>query len=1177
LQAAIKADHINPHTIYPPNLLYAPTMHDGMIIHPSYAQAPEPAGLADYGILNSSGTPQSITIDTTSYKSTLTLNSLFPYYLATGTPEAFSSQLNVVLKNVTLFGNSSYQFWAQDVLFYDANSNQAEFENNVWNFTNTAFAMPQQTFERGIPGYTNGTDNPIGTENYYAAGGGEFNGVAAPFTIVDYINVSTLQYAATNYTELDFTYVIQNGTGVQLISNTFDRVLFNNTGFPGPIPQSKIHVDGSNLTGTTFIPFDAEIMLGGPGGGSTATFDQLNATMTLQHWNSTAGAYVNEPSAWSAGSETGETSVGISDYYTSNDVAVLGAGPEFVQPFWNSSATAAAGAAVLSGTISPSNSWAFATDTASYNYSIAAWGALPVSGNYAWNLTQATYTVKLMESDYTPVTSASMTLTANTDTVYSVTLAANAAEGVYTPLYAWSNSQLAAISSGGTGTVANPYMVVNNEVGNLSAEFAATNDYGYPAYPGISLAFTSAYVEIQNPASFAVNYWGPSLVVAGEVDSPTSNFLSTWLYNTSNVSIVGGAYNGWFTGEATGFPYADVLVWNSTHTLVAGVTFNVSSDGLFAYGGSANTFEGNTFAYVPLPGYYLLSPVVYLLPDFPYGVEIGPTGLIENEGGDAIWNNAFSTPWTAFETNQNTYDNLYASVPYTYTNNWNLSAPVPSTTVWTVNGISLTGGTPGYPYACGNWWADYVLDVTPLPYAEPLYGYNWIANGGDYCPAGSVSVAVFVQSGLPAGTSWSVTVNGTLYSGTQAVLGAPLPVGTYAYSVTPVANYAVSPSSGSVTLGWMGATVTTPISFTSTLPTTGTLSGSVSPATASVWVDGTAVSVTSGSFSLPVGVGTHSVEATAASYYPYYNNVTVAPGGTTTVTITLNPVVPPPGPDGTLSLSVSPTTASVWVGTTQVTLTDGAYSSSEAPGTYAITATASGYYSYHNNLTVTSSATSSLQIALNPVTPAPGPDGTLSLTVTPATATVWVNGAMVTLSSGTYSASLAPGTYPIIATASGYYTYFNNVTVTSSTTTPMTVALNPTTPAPGPDGTLDITVTTSGATLWVNGVQESLTGGAYSASLAPGTYSVEVTASGYFPYFNNVTVKSSATSPLTVSLNPVSTTTTSSSSSGISSTGWVIIGILAALAVIFLITTAIYMSRARGGSGSGGQEPPGSS
>ncbi len=959
LMSEIKASHVDLRKIYPPNLLYAPTMDHGMIVKPSYPEAPEPAGLADYGVINSSGTPKSTTFDTTSYKASLSVNSLLPYYLTTGVPEGFTSQLNVVLQNVTLFGSSTYNFWQQNVLFYDAYSHQLFVENNIWNFSAPPPApQPVDTFLHNVSGYTNGSDNP--SIGYYAAGTQTFDGVSAPFTITFFINATTYHSDwGTQYTEVDYSFYLSYAGGASHISSTYDRALFNNTG-TGAIPQAHFHIDGTNLTPTGFIPYDAEIMLGGPGGGSTATFYGLNASMTLQHWDATKHAYVNEPSAWSSGSETGETAVGVSDYYTADSVAHLGAGPEFVQPFWNSSATATPGAAVLSGTITPSNAWAFATNGASYNISNSAWGPLPVSGNYAWNLTAGAYTVKLMASDYDISMSGTLALTAGHTTTFTATMTADTSMGVYAPLYALSNSQLAAISSGGTGTLASPYMLVNNEVaGNLSGEFAATNDYEFPAYAGISLWGTSAYVEIPNPAPFLVDFWGASLVTANYFHTPTSDDLSIWLFATSHVSIVGGDISGWFSGNQNGFPYGNVVVWNSTGTLVTGVEFDVSTDAIYTYGGTGNEFVGNFFLNAPIVGANIMDPE-----SFPYLLP-GPTGIIENEGGDSIWNNQFTTYFTATEVSYNVFDDLYPTVPFAFANNWNLSAAVPATAVIPLlNGFTSTGAVDNYPYVCGNWWFDYTPGMTPLPYNET---YALIETGGDYCPAGSLGTLVFAESGLPTGTSWSVTVHGGKLSGTTSTLSTVLPNGSYAFTVGAVAGYSAAPTSGSITAIAQGGVSTQPVAFSSTAATTGTLSGSVTPTSATVKVDGTAVTLSSGSFSTTVSVGVHSIVATASGYYPYYNNVSVSSGGTSTVTIALNPVTPAAG-SGTLSLTVTPTSATVWVDGTQVTLTSsGTYSNAETSGVHSIEVSASGYYTYYNNVTVSNGGTTSVPISLNAV------------------------------------------------------------------------------------------------------------------------------------------------------------------------------------------------------------------
>ena len=1177
LQAAIQASHVDTRKIYPPNLLYSPTLHNGMIVKPSYPQAPEPVGLADYGVNNSTGTPSSYTLDTTSYRAGVDLQSVTPYYLATGVPEGFTSQLNVVLTNVTLFGNSSYTFWTQNVFFYDAYSSQLFVENNIWNFSSAPPSpQPVNTFFY-LPGYTNGSDNPgIG---YYAAGTPTFTGITTPFSIEFYLNATTLVYNGTAYTEVNFAFDLYNGAGVQVMSDQYDRALFNNTGGGATIPQAHFHIDGTNLTPTGYIPYDAEVMLGGPGGGSTATFNAINGTMTLQHWDAGTGTYVNEPSAWSSGSETGETAVGVAEYYDSNGVVHLGAGPELIQPFWNSSATAAAGAAVLSGTFSPSNAWAFVTNAGSYNISDSAWSALPTSGNYVWNLTQGTYTVKLMLSDYDPVISSALVLTSGTTTSYSVTLTADMSMGVYTPLYAWSNSQLAAISSSGSGTVSSPYVLVNNEYSNLSGEFAAMNDYAFPAYVGISLIGTSDFVEILNPAPFTVDFWGAYLNLATYYGVPTSNELSTWMFETSNVSIVGGTIAGWFSGNQQGFPYAPVLLWNTTNILVLGVTFDVTSNGITTYGGTNNSFVGNTFIETPVAGNVMIG-AAYLYYNGAinlYGW--GAPGIIENEGGDSIWNNNFDTSVTMFVTNANVYDDLYPSVaPVSFVNTYNLPAPVPANTIWTINGIAFTGAVGSYPWACGNEWSDYIPGVTPLPYDENI-GIPIIQPGGDSCPAGSLGQAVFEESGLPGGTTWGVNVGGTALSGSTNTLSTVMPVGNYSVTVTPVSGYTAAISTTTVAVPDQSGIVGVTVVFTSSSPKYGTLAGSVSPAGATVWVDGTQVTLVSGSWSNTLMVGVHSVEALAAGYYPYYNNVTVSNGATTTLRIAMNALPPGTGPNGTLSLSVSPATATAWVNGVQVTLIGGAYSASLTPGVYAVEVMAGGYYTYYNNATVLSNGTTSLAVSLHSVPPGPGADGTLSLTVTPATATVWVDGTQVTLTGGLYSAAVAPGVHSIEVMAAGYHTYYNNASVSSNLTTSVMPTLIAYAPGPGSDGTLSLTVTTGSATVWVDGAQVTLQNGVYSASVSPTTHSVEVQASGYYTYFNNVTVSSNATKSVTITLNAVGSGSSSSSSNsnGISSTAWALIGVLAVLAVIFLITTVIYMGRSKGGSGGSNSGNMGSS
>ncbi len=106
----------------------------------------------------------------------------------------------------------------------------------------------------------------------------------------------------------------------------------------------------------------------------------------------------------------------------------------------------------------------------------------------------------------------------------------------------------------------------------------------------------------------------------------------------------------------------------------------------------------------------------------------------------------------------------------------------------------------------------------------------------------------FTESGLPDGTGWSVTFNGSTESSTSSSIAFTEANGTYSFSVGAVAGYTVSPGSGSLTVE--GAALSEPITYTAVPPPpvtsvqieansasyTGSapiyLSGSVSPAPA---------------------------------------------------------------------------------------------------------------------------------------------------------------------------------------------------------------------------------------------------------------------------------------------------------------------------------------------------------
>ncbi len=212
-------------------------------------------------------------------------------------------------------------------------------------------------------------------------------------------------------------------------------------------------------------------------------------------------------------------------------------------------------------------------------------------------------------------------------------------------------------------------------------------------------------------------------------------------------------------------------------------------------------------------------------------------------------------------------------------------------------GGSLTGDTDsGY------------VDLPALTYTwtASAPGYVALPGSGEFALTGSMVLVlyfyasaplVFLESGLPAGTEWSVTLSqlgSTAFeesnSTTIDVDAADL---SYSYTAS-AADYVASPSSGSGTLGIAGGTVS--IQFSAA---TGTLSGTIAPGDASLLIDGVAQTVGSGgTFSITLAVGVHSVEASAAGYRTYFDNVSIAEGGSVQLPIALQSTSSSSSPSG---------------------------------------------------------------------------------------------------------------------------------------------------------------------------------------------------------------------------------------------------------------------------------------
>ncbi len=797
-----KDDHIPLTAVSMPNLLGQATITNG-VVSPLTTVAPAPMGIGTFGVLNKTGTPTPYTIRSNSWEGTITIDNVNTFmldndgaYSTTGGNNTFGVQLNTVTNGTTVGDRSVYDFWTQNVLYWNLVPGTVTFLDNVWNFSSPATELTAGTIYSG-----NGT--PVYPEYYYDFG--PTIPVTLPVTVNLFINSSVTNLANTGfgYSTVRFGYAIYNAASNSLeASGVYDTVLFNSTKAIGTVPDAPFLVSGSSLTPTNFLLYDAEIMIGGPGGGTTTSIYGINATEKLRYLNMSTGTYEVPPSAWNVGTDTGETSEGIAETYTTPGVVSVSAGPSIPTPFWNATPGGNAGVATFAGSLSPTNAFVFATPGTSFNDNTAAWAPTQTGSRVSYQLPPGTYTFTAMLADHTESQS-TVTGHAGNHVALTLSLRADTAMGVYTPLDAWNNGQLAAISSSGTGSALNPYVLDNNPAsGGLNPVFAESNDYLYPVFPGVFLASTTAHTNLINPDLLGVTYPTSYDSALARFALPTTNNLQFELYQTSNVSIWGAkGITGWFFFEDYGptglLPFANVVVWASSHDLVGDNTFVSQGSSLLLAGinGSAptgnvvwgNTFENSTHLSAGMyPG---------------NGVQVGPPiGIFAFESGDLIYNNNVSTTIPAYSADVN----FFYGFGQLNLENWNLSMVEPAFALQLFNGFVLGGTIVPSAYQGGNFWGNYVVG-SGLPYDD----YGFIQSGGDAFPLPITAyIVTFVLSGHGAAT-WSVTLDGVTQTTALPFLVFYEVPGTYTYTDALLhGGGTITPSSGTVTVTSSNVAVT---------------------------------------------------------------------------------------------------------------------------------------------------------------------------------------------------------------------------------------------------------------------------------------------------------------------------------------------------------------------------------
>jgi thermopsin len=724
---------------------------------PLYNGDPAPIGIGYFGLSEGAGGAVVPTIlNTTSLFAQVNTqgSGIVPQDLFDSSPDSFGIQLNAVQTNVTLFGQPGYSFWTQNVVLFYAQAGFMILITNVWNFSGGPITQ-NAIYAHG----PYGTDI-AGTLGYY------YSELVVPFPVVSPFNLSLWMNSSLvgGRDAVNFTVAV-NGTNENFVA-PYDYLVFNSTNATS-LPLSA----PSNYTanGYSYNPLgltnDFEVIMGGPDGGSQADIGSADATMALSFWNATAGSYQTVPSAFSYGGETGETVSGVNVAWASGSGGpagatawgTLSAGPSILRGLWNAGAPAGATAVTLS--VSPSNAF-FVIEPVNTSAKLANFlssepAAVPGAEVGTLWLTPGIYKISVGLSDYVPMEKT--VVVGSSPITFSMTLHRDMGAGIYTPLWAFSNSQLAAISTGGSGTASNPYLLFHNQMVPLGPVFGEYNDYVFPVWPGIFLDGTTATVAIEHGANLTA--WTNTFQFPGKY-LPSTNQLQFWFWGDSNVALVDTTITGWFGSTAyypVDFDTFNVIFYASSGNLIAGNDFATEGQALLSFsggsifgavniGGGNNTIWGNWFTEATAP-----NSTIAVAPNWE-GVDVG-LAIELAESNDLIYNNYVDTPTTAWLLPLN----LYSGDPFAYTDTWNISMQKAGIPHWAPNfpTFRLAGSIVHTWYQGGNFWWDFghpnpyngaVNKRNHLPYDEnattlivyvygPSYYYStYIYNGGDYVP-----------------------------------------------------------------------------------------------------------------------------------------------------------------------------------------------------------------------------------------------------------------------------------------------------------------------------------------------------------------------------------------------------------------------------------------------------------
>ncbi len=211
----------------------------------------------------------------------------------------------------------------------------------------------------------------------------------------------------------------------------------------------------------------------------------------------------------------------------------------------------------------------------------------------------------------------------------------------------------------------------------------------------------------------------------------------------------------------------------------------------------------------------------------------------------------------------------------------------------------------------------------------------------------------FNETGLPTGSQWSVTLNGTTESSTSNNISFLVFPGTYTYVIIPPPGYTTTQLSGEVRVVDSPLYVNTAFyqeEYNVTFLVSGLASGTLwtitfNGSTMSTSFTTISFSVTNGSYVFIIG------NLTGYSVQPSTGTVKVN-GSPLSESIVFTKLVT----NGYFRGSITPANATIYINGQSYSLTNGQFNISLPPGTYEVKVSATGFTTYTTNITVSSSS-----------------------------------------------------------------------------------------------------------------------------------------------------------------------------------------------------------------------------